>query len=337
MVSPWLSLLRLRTGFRQPHLDSDAVGPDDTGSESALCHQPFELGARVGAPSEPAKDPLRDEGAQPAKALLAYFLGDVGTRRILSKVLDHGCSTGSKDAEHLINRGDRSPEVLEGGLADDHIEGLRLEGHGGHIAVPKVNAHPRLPRVLGGDLDEGLADVEPGHEKPSDPRDFDGKVTRPGRHFEHTRPVGDAGSQLHGLLPVYLDLVWCAALAVVPAGHRAFHLGQPKPAPIEAHLLLPAPNGEGWGGGGSHEATDAAASAPSATCCAWVMRPRFRAAMVPIAATRMTAMASAMVGRMASTKAWVKTRCATCWICCAICVGIPGGSETLVPVCPRPT
>ena len=48
-------------------------------------------------------------------------------------------------------------------------------------------------------------------------------------------------------------------------------------------------------------------------------------------------MASAMVGRMASTKAWVKTAWATCWICCATCAGMPAGKARFVPLCPRPT
>src|SRR5713101_870671 len=64
---------------------------------------------------------------------------------------------------------------------------------------------------------------------------------------------------------------------------------------------------------------------------------RLRTPRTPIAATSTTTIASAMLGRMASTNAWVKTACASRSSCWTICAGTPTGNCRLPPVWPRPT
>src|SRR5207302_5232114 len=84
-------------------------------------------------------------------------------------------------------------------------------------------------------------------------------------------------------------------------------------------------------------ATDACSRCVSRSARPCAPDGRLRAHNAPTAATRMTTMASAIVGRMASTKACVNTAWATCWICWATCGGMPAGNVRLVPLCPRPT
>ena len=144
-----------------------------------------------------------------------------------------------------MHLGDGAPwqgEVLERGLADDQVEGLVGEGHLGHVALAEFDLDPGPAGVLGGDLDEGAADVEAGHLEASEPGDLDRQVSRSGRDLEHPCAWEEARGQLRSLLPVRLELALRAPDARVPPRDRTFHLGSlESPALGFGHLHLDTP------------------------------------------------------------------------------------------------
>jgi len=63
-----------------------------------------------------------------------------------------------------LSSADRPGEVLERGLAHDQVEGPRVERHIGDVFLPEVHRQPEFAGPVVGELHEGMADVQTGHQ-----------------------------------------------------------------------------------------------------------------------------------------------------------------------------
>src|SRR5260221_105277 len=142
-----------------------------------------------------------------------------------------GRTVDADGAVHLGELAARVHEVLEGGLADDEVEGVSLEGHDGGVALLEVGCYPGILRVLGSDLDECVDDIQPGHLKPSESRELDRQVPGAERHLEHPGARREAAGEARGLRAVRLDLASRPADPGVPPRHDSFHLRTLEPPP----------------------------------------------------------------------------------------------------------
>jgi hypothetical protein len=214
---------------------------DRARGEPALGDQPLELGRRIGAASEARQDAPRDETVHGADVLTPDLPVDIAGRGLLAHVLDHRQPARAEHAVQLVQSAHRSPEVLEGRLADDQVEGAVGERNRGRVPVLECDGDARRGRVLAGDLHHRVADVQPGHLEASEPRHLDGEVPGAGRHLEHRGTVRQPGRQLRRLFAVQRDLARSAALAGVPPGRHALHLRQQVAPPIKsgAHAERP--------------------------------------------------------------------------------------------------
>src|SRR5215831_5566872 len=174
-----------------------------------------------GAQQAELEDLPREPCVERRQAHALDFMVDVRAWSILAQVDDQGVATGTEHAMHLVERGDRVWEVLEGRLTEDEIEGVIGQRHVGYVTMTEVNAHASAAGVVGGDLYERVADVQPADAVGTELGQFDGRVARAGSDLEHRA----AGWQLFGE-PVRGLAVAClvAGEAGIPAGDGAFHL-----------------------------------------------------------------------------------------------------------------
>src|SRR3984893_17419300 len=98
--------------FLEPDLQGDPVGLDLARTKTAVGDQALKSTGGIGAVSEPAQDPARDETVHGAKSLVLHLAVDIGGGRLLPEVLDHGPATWSQNAVDLVQGTHRSLEIL---------------------------------------------------------------------------------------------------------------------------------------------------------------------------------------------------------------------------------
>src|SRR5579864_1706967 len=90
----------------------------------------------------------------------SYLLVDGRGRRVLTQVEDRCPTAVHENAVDLIEGAHRVRKILERGATHHEIERLVREGHVRCVSMPKVDADTRFARVLGGDANKGMADIE---------------------------------------------------------------------------------------------------------------------------------------------------------------------------------
>src|SRR6266487_920280 len=126
-----------------------------------------------------------------------------------------------KYAVDLIEGTQRVRKIFERGTTHHEIERLVGKGHVRRVSMPKVDADTRFARVLAGDANKGMADVEARDSVIAHPGNFYRQVSGTGGHLKHLHSWLEAVSYGACAFPGSTHVV--RRVPGVPRGDDAFH------------------------------------------------------------------------------------------------------------------
>ncbi len=120
-----------------------------------------------------------------AQAHLVDRLAHRIARHISAQIDDERATARLENAIHLLQCPHWLREILERRAAQQEIERLVCKRHTRCVAVPEIDIHPCRHGIPPRDLDKRVADTEARDPVAAELRQFDRKVSRARRDFEH--------------------------------------------------------------------------------------------------------------------------------------------------------